>query len=260
MADWNPDLYRRFEDERTRPAAELLARVPLERLDRAIDLGCGPGNSTELLVRRFGAGTVSGFDTSDAMLADAQTRLPETTFFRADASTWTPETAPDLIYSNAVLQWIPDHATLIPRLFGLLKPGGTLAIQMPDNLDEPSHRAMRDTAAEGPWTQLVGDAAKARADRMLSLQAYYDLLAPMAAAVDVWRTAYQHPMESAAAIVSWVRATGLRPFVDPLPDDLQAAFLAAYEARIERLYPPRADGKRLLAFPRLFIVATRTAA
>ena len=257
MADWNPDLYRRFEDERTRPAAELLARVPLDRALRVVDVGCGPGNSTELLARRFGPEAVSGFDTSDAMLEDARKRLPGTRFFRADAATWAPETPPDLIYSNAALQWVPDHRTLIPHLFGLLAPGGVLAVQMPDNLAEPSHRAMRDTAADGPWSHLNGEAAKARADRMLSLEAYYDLLAPRAASVDVWRTAYQHPMDSASAIVSWVRATGLRPFVDPLPEDLQAAYLAAYETRIAAAYPARADGKRLLAFPRLFIVARK---
>ena len=260
MADWNPGLYRRFEDERTRPAAELLARVPLDRVDVAIDVGCGPGNSTELLVERFGAGAVSGFDTSEAMLADARKRLPGTHLFRADVTAWVPDTRPDLIYSNAVLQWVADHPRLIPHLFGLLRPGGALAVQMPDNLDEPSHRAMRDTAADGPWTPFNGDAAEARAGRMLSPSAYYDLVAPHAASVDVWRTTYQHPMDSPAAIVSWVRATGLRPFVDPLPRELQAGYLAAYEARIARHYPARADGRRLLAFPRLFVVAVRKTA
>ena len=258
MADWDPALYRRFEDERTRPAIDLLGRVPLIQARDVYDLGCGPGNSTALLVDRFGRGAVTGLDTSDAMLASARLRLPETVFVAADATTWRPSGAADLIYTNAVLQWVPDHRTLLPRLYGFLAPGGVLAIQMPDNLEEPSHRAMRDVAADGPWSPLVGNAGASRADRMLTAQGYYDLLAGLGASLDIWRTTYHHPMESPDAIVSWVRSTGLRPFVDPLPPDLQAGFLAAYAAEIDRAYPIRSDGKRLLAFPRLFIVARRT--
>ncbi len=258
MADWDPALYARFEDERTRPAAELLARVPLDAPRLAFDLGCGPGNSTALIVRRFPEAEVVGLDTSDAMLDSARRRLPGVTFARADAATWVPDRAPDLLYANAVLQWVPDHPALLPRLFGLLAPGGVLALQMPDNLAEPSHRLMREVAGAGPWASAVGDPAVAgRLGRMLSAEAYYDLLAPLAAEVDLWRTTYRHRMASAAAIVDWVRATGLRPFVDPLAPDLRSGFLAAYEAAVEGAYPPRADGCRLLAFPRLFIVARK---
>ena len=259
MADWDPGLYRRFEDERTRPAIDLLGRVPLARARSVYDLGCGPGNSTEVLVDRFGHDAVTGLDSSEAMLASARLRLPKTPFLLADATTWCPAEAADLIYTNAVLQWVPDHGTLLPRLYGLLAPGGVLAIQMPDNLAEPSHRAMRDVAADGPWSTLVGNAGAGRADRMLSASGYYDLLAGLGGELDIWRTTYHHPMESPGAIVSWVRSTGLRPFVDPLPPDQQAGYLAAYEARIDRAYPIQADGKRLLAFPRLFIVARRGA-
>ncbi len=260
MADWNPALYTRFEDERTRPAAELLARVRLTAPRLVVDLGCGPGNSTELLAHRFPDAEVVGIDTSDAMLEAARRRLPGRTFTKADAAQWVPDRAPDLIYANAALQWVPDHASLLPRLFGLLAPGGSLAVQMPDNLAEASHRLMREVASAGPWADRIGDPAVAgRLGRMLSLDAYYDLLAPAAAEVDLWRTAYQHPMADAAAIVAWVSATGLRPFVDPLPPDLGTAFLAAYEHAIAQAYAPRADGRRLLAFPRLFIVARKPA-
>ncbi|MCJ2058314.1 trans-aconitate 2-methyltransferase [Methylobacterium sp. J-048] len=256
MADWNPALYTRFEDERTRPAAELLARVPLDAPRLAYDLGCGPGNSTALIAARFPEAEVIGLDTSPAMLESARARLPGLAFALADAATWTPERAPDLIYANAVLQWLPDHPVLLPRLFGLLAPGGVLAVQTPDNLAEPSHRLMRETASAGPWAKAIGDPAVAgRLGRMLDPAGYYDLLAPLAADVDVWRTAYHHPMADAAAIVSWVRATGLRPFLDPLDPDQTAGFLAAYEAAIDTGYPRRGDGRRLLAFPRVFIVA-----
>src|SRR5438128_7425023 len=142
MADWNPALYRRFEDERTRPARDLLARVPLDRCALAYDLGCGPGNSTELIVERFPQARVVGLDNSPAMLESARKRLPGTPFELADISQWQPAEAPDLIYSNATLQWVPDHKALMPRLFSLLAPGGVLAVQMPDNLQDPSPRAM----------------------------------------------------------------------------------------------------------------------
>ncbi|CAN7288276.1 trans-aconitate 2-methyltransferase [Variovorax sp. LjRoot84] len=258
MLDWNPALYRRYEDERTRPAQELLARVPLTGAARVVDLGCGPGNSTELLVQRFPAAEVLGTDNSEAMLVSARERLPQARFELSDIARWQPELPPDLIYANASLQWVPDHETLIPRLFAALAPGGVLAIQMPDNREEPTHRLMREVAAEAPWTQVIGDADKLRT-QLLPIDGYYDLLAADSAQVDVWRTAYQHPMGSAAAIVEWVRGTGLKPFVDRLPADLQACYLAEYQRRVDGAYPVRTDGKRLLAFPRMFILAQRKA-
>lgn len=262
MSDWNPALYSRYEDERTRPARELLARVPLAAAAKVFDLGCGPGNSTELLVSRFPGAAVVGTDNSEAMLASARKRLPQAQFELSDIATWQPgagDAAPDLIYANAALQWVPDHARLIPRLFAALAPGGVLAIQMPDNREEPTHRLMRELASEAPWTEPIGDYSKLRTE-LFSISQYYDLLAAPAtgaANVDVWRTAYQHPMDSAAAIVEWVRATGLKPFVDRLPPDLQASYLAEYEKRVAKAYPVRSDGKLLLAFPRMFIVAQK---
>jgi len=261
MADWNPALYSRFEDERTRPARDLLARVALPSAGLVFDLGCGPGNSTELLVERFPSAAVVGTDNSQAMLASARERLPEARFPKlsfelSDIASWKPDQAPDLIYANAALQWVPDHAVLLPRLLSTLAPGGVLAIQMPDNRDEPTHRLMREVAAEPTWAQAIGDYGRLRTE-LLGLDGYYDLLAPLAGHIDIWRTAYQHPLESPRAIVEWVRATGLRPFVDPLSDALRASYLAEYERRIGEAYPARPDGRRLLAFPRLFIVATR---
>ncbi|QNP49418.1 trans-aconitate 2-methyltransferase [Diaphorobacter aerolatus] len=262
MQDWNPQLYSRYEDERTRPARELLARVPLSNPSHVVDLGCGPGNSTELLVARFPNARVTGVDNSKAMLESAAKRLPGVDFVAADIKDWVPgsatDPAPDLIYANAALQWVGEHETLIPRLFNALAPGGVLAVQMPDNRAEPTHRNMRELAAESPYRQVIGDVSRLRTD-LLGIQQYYDLLAREAAQVDVWHTVYQHPLESAAAIVEWVRSTGLKPFVDPLSDVLRAEFLASYEERIDTEYPVRSDGKRLLAFPRMFIVAQRPA-
>lgn len=258
MQDWNPELYRRFEDERTRPAHELLARVPLTAPRRVVDLGCGPGNSTELLAARFPQADILGLDTSAAMLASARERLPGCRFEPADIASWSPDAPVDLLYANASLQWVGDHERLLPRLLDALAPGGVLAVQMPDNRDEPTHRAMRELAAEAPFAALIGDAGRLRTE-LLDLTGYYDLLAPRAE-VDLWRTTYQHRMDSPARIVEWVSGTGLKPFVDPLPGPERAHFLAAYEQRIADSYPPRADGRRLLAFPRLFFVARRAPA
>jgi trans-aconitate 2-methyltransferase len=258
MADWNPALYSRYEDQRTRPARELLARVPLPGAQRVYDLGCGPGNSTELLVQRFPGAQVVGTDNSPAMLESARKRLPGCAFELSDIATWAPAQAPDVIYANASLQWVPGHERLMPRLFSLLAPGGVLAIQMPDNKDEATHRAMRDAARLAPWSQSIPDPDALRS-AVLPLHAYYDMLAREGAQVDVWHTVYQHPMDSAASIVEWVSGTGLKPFVERLPADQRAGYLAEYERRIAQAYPPRADGKLLLAFPRLFIVAQRNA-
>jgi trans-aconitate 2-methyltransferase len=259
MADWNPALYRRFESERTRPAIELLARVPLAEARCVVDLGCGPGNSTELLAARYPNAEVVGIDSSEAMLASARERLPQLRFERADVAAWQPARAPDLIFANAVLQWVPNHETLLPRLFERLAPGGVLAVQMPDNLDEPSHCAMRELAALPPWSPWLAEAAALR-EKPLTAASCYDLLAPRAAAVDVWHTIYRHPMATPEAIVDWLRSTGLRPFLDALPEAERNGYLSAYRARIDAAYPARSDGRRLLDFPRLFIVAARPAA
>ena len=256
MADWNPALYSRFEDERTRPARELLARVALQAPRLAYDLGCGPGNSTELLTGRWPGAEVIGTDNSEAMLASARKRLPGAAFEFSDIASWQPERAPDLIFANASLQWVLDHPRVFPRLFEALAPGGVLAVQMPDNLDEPSHRLMREVASQPPYAAIIGDASAVRS-RILPASGYYDLLAPKASNVDVWRTEYRHRMDSPASIVEWLRATGLKSFIDPLPDELRTSFLADYEQRIAQAYPARADGRRLLAFPRLFMVASR---
>lgn len=256
MRDWNPALYSRFEDERTRPAVELLARVPLQQARLAVDLGCGPGNSTELLVQRFEGAEVLGMDNSPAMLKAAAERLPGLRFEGGDVASWQPPKPPDLLFANAVLQWLPDHETLLPRLMGQLAPGGVLAVQMPDNLDEASHRLMREVAAEAPYAEHLGGAAALRT-RILPADGYYDLLAPWSDEVDVWRTTYHHRMGSPADIVQWLRGTGLKPFVEGLPEPLQAGFVAEYERRIALAYPERADGRRLLAFPRLFMVARK---
>jgi len=254
MADWSPTLYARFEDERTRPARDLVAQVPLTDARHIVDMGCGPGNSTELLVERWPGARTVGLDSSPAMLEEARRRLPQATFALADAATWMPEASTDLVFANAIYQWVPDHLEVLPKMLAAMREGACLAVQMPDNLAEPTHRLMREVAANGPWAEKLEDAAR------LPLPAphvYYDALKPFASRIDIWHSIYNHVLDNAAAIVDWVKSTGLRPFLDPLAPDERTAFLADYTARIAMAYPPTVDGKVLLRFPRLFIVAVR---
>jgi trans-aconitate 2-methyltransferase len=256
MADWSAAQYLKFEDERTRPSRDLVAQVAVANPKRVVDIGCGPGNSTELLVERWPEAEVSGFDTSPDMIDKARKRLPTVKFELADAAAWQPERPVDVIFANAVFQWLPEHPAVFQRLMGLLAPGGTLAVQMPDNLSEPSHRLMREAAAEMPFAAKMADAARAP---LPPVSFYYDLLTPLADRVDIWHTHYNHPLANAAAIVEWLKSTGLKPFVDALDENEKQAFLARYLEKISAAYPPTANGKVLLRFPRLFIVARRGA-
>jgi trans-aconitate 2-methyltransferase len=256
VADWDAGQYLKFEDERTRAAVDLLRRVPLEAVEACVDIGCGPGNSTSLLAARFPGARVSGLDSSEAMLRKARERLPAVSFQRIDLQEWRPDERWDLIFGNAVLQWLPDHPVLLPRLISYLKPGGCLAVQMPDNLDEPSHVLMEKIARSGPWRGTFASAFAARAP-LASLEAYYAWLQQAGCSVDIWRTTYVHALDGAGAIVEWFKATGLKPYLDPLPDDERAAFLERYVDELVLAYPEQPDGKVLLRFPRLFFVAQR---
>ncbi|MEB0048198.1 MULTISPECIES: trans-aconitate 2-methyltransferase [unclassified Pseudomonas] len=254
---WSAKQYVAFEDERTRPARDLLAAIAATDARSIVDIGCGPGNSTELLLERFPDAVVRGLDSSIDMIEAARKRLPHVQFDTADIDTWSESAAFDVIFANAVLQWLPDHARLLPSLVARLSKGGSLAIQMPDNLNEPSHRLMRDVAAQGPWASKLAGAARLRT-AMATASAYYSILRPHCARVDVWRTTYYHPLAGGASgVVEWFKGSGLRPFLDPLDEAQRAQYLKHYQAAIEQAYPALEEGAVLLPFPRLFIIATR---
>lgn len=256
MKDWNPELYLQFEAERTRPARELLARIDRSHARYISDLGCGPGNSTELLHQAYPQSAITGVDSSAAMLAQAKQRLPLCQFQQADISTWQPDVPQDIIYANASLQWVPDHQELLPHLVRQLADGGSLALQVPDNLEQPSHALMRKVAMESQWEDKIGEQAF-RSNRLLATDEYYDLLVSHGCKVDIWRTTFYHVMPSVEAIIEWVRSTGLRPFLNPLDESEQQAFLHLYLSELQQAYSVRQDGNVLLAFPRLFMVAQR---
>jgi len=253
---WSAKQYVAFESERTRPVRDLLAAVPTATVRRAVDIGCGPGNSTETLIARYPDAEVTALDSSPDMLESARKRLPQIRIEQVDIERWDDAGPYDVILANAVLQWLPDHAHLLPLLAEKLAPGGSLAVQMPDNLDESAHRLMREVAMHGPWQKKLADKVSRRAPRQ-SPEWYYAALRRSCSVLDVWRTTYHHALPGAAAVVEWFKGSGLRPFLDALDEDEQAQYLSRYQAAIAQAYPAFDDGVVLLPFPRLFIVATR---
>jgi trans-aconitate 2-methyltransferase len=252
---WNPECYLTFGDERTRPAVDLLARVPLRAAARIADLGCGPGNSTRLLAERWPEAEVIGVDNAAEMLLEAGASGVRARWTLADIASWAPDRPVDLIYSNAALQWLGDHAILLPRLMDQLAAGGALAVQMPRNFEAPSHALMRETARSGPWADRLAELSDWRP--VATPNWYYGLLAPHASALDVWETEYLHVLDGDDAVLNWTRGTALRPLVQALDQDTGVAFEAAYAARLREAYPKAADGHTLFPFRRLFMVAQR---
>jgi trans-aconitate 2-methyltransferase len=254
--DWNAKQYLKFEDERTRPARDLLAQVRLDDPRLVADLGCGPGNSTELLVERFPSAEIVGVDSSPDMLRQARQRLPRCTFVAGDLSTWIPVQKTDLLFGNAVFQWVPEHPKVLPRLLQTLPPGGVLAVQMPDNTTEPALMLMEKVAVSGPWAAAIARTNAARND-LPRPEDYYDLLRPLCSHLDIWHTHYNHIMENHAGVVEWFKGSGLRPFLAPLDTAMREEFIVNYADEISHAYAARSDGKVMLRFPRLFIVAVR---
>jgi trans-aconitate 2-methyltransferase len=252
---WDADQYLTFGGQRTQPSRDLLARVPLAAPRRIVDLGCGPGNSTELLARRWPDAEVTGIDSSPEMLAQARADYPALRWIEADIAALPPDGAHDLVFSNAALQWVPDHARVFPALFDALPPGGVLAVQMPRNFDAPSHVLLRETAASPRWAARMPPET-----RVLTVGDpgfYHDLLAPRAARLDIFEIEYLHVMDGPEGIVEWMKGTGLRPFLQRLEGADLAAFLESYLEKLALAYPRRADGKVLFPFRRIFLVASR---
>lgn len=251
---WSAQLYRRFEAPRTRPARDLVAAIELETVRHAVDLGCGPGNSTEVLAARYPEAALVGIDSSPDMIATARERLPTVRFEVTDIAAWQPAGAVDLLLANASLQWLDDHQHLYPRLISYLTADGCLAVQTPDNFAEPAHRVARELAGAPQWVDSIG---MVRHPLRHDAQWYYSLLRPVCRQVDVWRTTYFHPLPDHAAVVDWFKASALRPYLLALTPARQEDFLAQYHEGITQALPALADGSVLLPFPRLFLVARR---
>ena len=257
MPSWDPDIYERFKTYRDRPALDLLLQTPTDLQPRDIwDLGCGTGEHAAALAGRHPGARVHGLDSSPDMLARARKRPAAVDWVLGDIGDFAPVGAADLIFTNAALQWVDDHADLLPRLTSFLSEGGVFACQMPAAHSAAWHAAIRDLAGEPAWVARLG--AIRGSLPLAQPEQYYDWLAPTCREIDIWTTTYLHVLEGEDPVVEWVRGTALRPYLDALEDPGErSAFLDAYRARVRAILPPRADGTTLLAFPRLFIVARR---
>lgn len=256
LGDWVPNLYMKFWNQRTNAARDLLARVPIETAGLVYDLGCGPGNSSELLARRFPEADLVGLDTSDAMLAHARLRAPKARFLLQNIADWSPEAPPDLIFSNAALHFLPNHHRLFPRLVAALAPGGVFAAQMPSTANESSHALMRMIAAEGSWWPRLAPVVKAQ-PVIAAFDDYYEWLKPLASAIELWMTTYVYVFDSAADMADFFAGSSMQPFLERLSDEERYAFLARYREGLAEAYPAQSDGKVLLPYPRFFVVAVR---
>jgi len=263
---WDPGQYLKFADHRLRPALDLMGRIPLERPQVVYDLGCGSGNVTRLLADRWPQADVIGMDNSPEMLAQAsasgdQAEPTRVRWEEGDLAGWRPSKTPSVFFSNAVIQWVPDHHDLVPRLWSMLPAGGCLAIQAPLSWDMRSHQIMRETldnggANGGPLGS--ADLRSAVGNRWVQdPDFYYDLLAPQGDHLDVWTTEYQHVLTGDDAVLEWVTGTGLRPILNGLEDGEREIYLEEYRRRLNVEYPKRSDGFTLYPFRRLFFVAVR---
>jgi trans-aconitate 2-methyltransferase len=251
---WDPTQYSKFGDHRLRPALELLARIEATEPASVYDLGAGTGNVTRLLRERWPSAHVTGVDDSPEMLARARAAEPMISWELADLATWAPSRPADVVYSNATLHWVDDHGRLFPALLEVLAPGGTLAVQMPHNFSAPSHTLIADAARSGPW--------RAKLEPLLPSApvadpgCYYELLARRTSSLDIWETEYLHVLTGVDPVKEWVKGTWLRPLLDALDEAERPAFEERYAEMLRVPYPPRADGRTLFRFRRLFIVAT----
>ena len=252
---WNPQAYESFADHRMRPAIDLLARVPLEAPRRVVDLGCGSGNVTLLLAERWPDASIVALDSSAEMLATARTRSAAIDWRQADLGAWRCAEPFDLVFSNAALHWLTDHAAFFPRLAQCVTPGGVLAVQMPSNFSAPSHVLMHELALEPPYREHLKPVL--RPTPVLDAGDYYALLAPLFARLDIWTTEYRQLLRGENPVADWTRTTWLGGLLDALPRPSRGPFEAEYRRRVLDAYPKSPDGATLFPFKRLFIVATK---
>lgn len=256
MSQWSPELYLRFEKERTQPSRDLVARIPIETPREIIDLGCGPGNSTVILRQRWPQAAITGLDSSPAMLDIARTSDSRTHWLQANIEEWEDEERFDLVFANASLQWVADHQQLCGRLLRSVRAGGVLGFQLPALYDQPASIGIIEVTRTDRW-QPFELAACSKLTVDLPAQ-YYEYLAPFCNDVTLWETVYIHVLNDHRAIVDWYRSTQLRFYLDALPDNAtREAFEEDIVNAYRRQFPTQKDGKVLFPFRRLFVLASK---
>jgi trans-aconitate 2-methyltransferase len=251
---WDPAQYLKFAGPRLRPALDLLQRIDKEAPTTVYDLGAGAGNVTRLIADRWPLARIVGVDSSAEMLAKAAAENPGIEWLEADLASWRPDRPADVIYSNAALHWIEDHAPIFVALLKSLAPGGVFAVQIPRNFGAPSHTSMGEAARRGPWRATLEPLL--RPSPVAEPAVYFDLLAPHAARLDMWETEYLQVLDGEHAVKEYTKSTWLSPLLAALAEPERSQFEDAYTALVDAAYPRRPDGKTLFPFRRLFIIAT----
>lgn len=256
MADWNSAGYLKFVNERTQPAVDLINRIDKENPLKIIDIGCGPGNSTEVLAKRFPNAKILGADNSPNMIEAAEKKYPNLQFVLCDASKdlISLDNDFDIVFSNACIQWIPNHNELLKNMMGLLRQGGVLAVQTPMNYNEPIHQIIGEVSASEKWASRFPNK---RIFYNLSQSGYYDLLSDISADFVLWQTTYFHKMKSHGDIMEWYRSTGLRPYLDVLSEDDKHEFERDVYDKLTAAYPKQKNGEIIFRFPRFFFIANK---
>ena len=256
MGDWNPEEYLKFKNERTQPAFDLVSRIKIEKANSIIDIGCGPGNSARILHQRWPSSEIVGIDSSEEMIRKAREDYPRQKWLIADAASFESNLSYDIVFSNAALQWIPNHENLIPNLFRFVRHKGALAVQIPANNESPLHKALISVALSDHWYRYTEGC-----DKLLNYQSsdyYYDLLTPLASEIELWETIYYHILPSHLELIEWYRSTGMRPFLDRLPDeDSRIKFEHDVLEGCKDNYKIQNSGKILYPFKRIFFIAYR---
>ena len=251
--DWNPDLYLKYRNERTQPSIDLISKIGASFQPGSIlDIGCGPGNSSEALLQRWPGATLTGIDKSANMIEKAKTTYPNDVWIVADASKFTSDSKYDLVFSNATIQWIPNHQDLFKRLFNLINPGGVLAIEVPRFNEMPLAKAIQKTANKEIWKEATKGCSELFTYQ--DYKFYYDLMSSDYKSVEFWQTDYFHILESQYSIIDWIRSTGMKPYLDCLKDQEKPLFENEVMAEIKHDYPIQNDGKVLFPFKRLFMI------
>ena len=258
MDEWDPKQYLKFRNERTRPSIDLVSRIGIENPESIIDIGCGPGNSTRILRSKWPNSKIVGVDNSAEMISRAKKDFPGGRWILTDASRLEENRAYNIIFSNAALQWIPNHKQLMQKLMKLVKPEGVLAVQLPANNRSVLHTSLMAVAQEAKWKEYVTGC-----DSLLTYheaEFYYNVLIPFSGVIDMWETTYYHVLGSHVDMIEWYKSTGMKPFLQRLPcDAYRREFEKAILEKCRKMYPIQKNGDVLYPFRRLFFIAYKKA-
>jgi trans-aconitate 2-methyltransferase len=253
MNEWNPEQYLQFKSERTQPAIDLVSRINIAQPQSIIDIGCGPGNSTQILVNRWPNSEVVGLDNSITMIEKARQDYPKQKWILDNAENIDSNIKYDLIFSNATLQWIPHHETLLPKLFNCVNPGGAIAVQIPKFKNMPINVAIETVANNYNWKNYSKGCEELFT--LKDLDFYYDIISKLATRVELWESSYFHILNSQESVIDFVRTTGLKPYLDCLPsDEMKSEFEQEVLTECKKYYKLQSNGKVLFPFDRLFFI------